>query len=160
MSETLFAYRLEIIFIHVISAVVWVGGMISIRFAAHPAFMDITSPQDRLEKIAKTLKRLFTLVVPFVLLLALTGAFLTIAYEIKHTSFHYLTHMKEGIWTVMFINLTMMIIRRNKAEKALKNGEFADAGRYLGLIGKYMVPVNIALGVSAIAIGVLLRINL
>jgi len=160
MSETLFAYRLEIIFIHVISAVVWVGGMISIRFAAHPAFMDITSPQDRLEKIAKTLKRLFTLVVPFVLLLALTGAFLTIAYEIKYTSFHYLTHIKEGIWTVMFINLTMMIIRRNKAEKALKNGEFADAGRYLGLIGKYMVPINIALGVSAIAIGVLLRINL
>jgi uncharacterized membrane protein len=134
--------------------------MISIRFAAHPAFMDITSPQDRLEKIAKTLKRLFTLVMPFVLLLALTGAFLTVAYDIKHTSFHFLTLTKDFIWAIMFTNLIMMIIRRNKAAKALKNGEFADAGRYLGLIGKYMVPVNIALGVSAIGIGVLLRINL
>jgi uncharacterized membrane protein len=160
VSETLFAYRLEIIFIHVISAVVWVGGMISIRFAAHPAFMDIASPQDRLEKIAKTLKRLFILVMPFVLLLALTGAFLAIAYGTKHTSFGYLTHIKEGIWSVMFINLVMMIIRRNKAQKALESGEFASAGQYLGVIGKYMVPVNIALGVSAIAIGVLLRINL
>ena len=160
MSETLFAYRLEIIFIHIISAVVWVGGMISIRFAAHPAFMDITSPQDRLEKIAKTLKRLFILVMPFVLLLALTGAFLAIAYGTKHTEFSYLTHIKEGIWTVMFINLVMMIIRRNKAAKALSNGEFADAGKYLGLIGKYMVPVNISLGVIAIALGALLRVNL
>ena len=160
MMETLFAYRLEMILIHVVSAVVWVGGMISMRFAAHNAFVAIESPADRLEKTAIALKRLFMLVFPFVLLLALTGALLTIAYGIKHTDFHYLTHIKEGIWTVMFINLVMMIIRRNKAQKALENGDYVTAGKMLGLIGKYMVPVNIALGVFAIAVGVLLRVNL
>ena len=153
-------YRMEIVFIHVISGVIWVGGMISMRFAAHFGFAKIENPSLRLEVTAEALKRLFRIVLPFVLLLAATGAVLTIGYGIKYTSFHYLTHIKEAIWGIMFINLIMMIIRRNKAQKALQNGEFAEAGRLLGLIGKYMVPANIILGMLAIAFGALLRVNL
>jgi len=88
-------YRLELIFLHVVGAVVWVGGMIAMRFAAHPAFMEIGDPKERLPKIAKGLKRLFMLVLPFVMILAATGTVLTIGYGIKHTDFSYLTHIKE-----------------------------------------------------------------
>ncbi|NPA66794.1 MAG: hypothetical protein GXO11_07935 [Epsilonproteobacteria bacterium] len=160
MAEWVMQYRIEIIFVHVFAAVIWVGGMISMRFAAHYAFIEITSPADRLEKTAIALGRLFAMVLPFVLLLAATGAILTIGYGIKHTDFHYLTHIKEGIWSVMFINLAMMMIRRKKALKALQNGDHAGAARLLGLIGKYMVPVNIALGIVAILFGVVLRTHL
>ena len=160
MAEELMEYRLEIIFIHIFSAVVWVGGMISMRFAAHYAFVEITSPADRIEKTAIALGRLFKIVLPFVLLLAATGAILTIGYGIKHTEFHYLTHIKEGIWSVMFINLVMMMFRRKKALQALENGDHAGAARLLGLIGKFMVPVNIALGIVAILFGVVLRTHL
>ncbi len=160
MSDFVMTYRIELIFLHVVGAVVWVGGMIAMRFAAHPAFMDIADPIERLPKIAKALKRLFLLVMPFVLLLAITGAVLTIGYGIKHTDFHYLTHIKEGIWTIMFINLVAMMLRRSKAEKMMREGNYKKAGELLGLIGKFMVPVNIALGMAAIVVGVLLRINL
>ncbi len=160
MQDFFMNYRAEIIFIHVISAVVWVGGMIGMRFAAHYGFAGINSPKEKLERTAVALKRLFYMVLPFVLLLALTGAVITIGYGIKHTEFHYMTHIKEGIWTVMFINLIAMIIRRNKAEKALKNGDVELAKKQLGLIGKAMVPVNIFLGITEIVVGVALRVNL
>ncbi len=160
MVEFVMTYRVELIFLHIISAVIWVGGMIAMRFAAHPAFMDIAEPYDRLLRVSKALKRLFMIVLPFVLILAATGAVLTIGYGIKHTDFHYLTHIKEGIWTIMFINLVAMIIRRSKAEKLLRQGDVKAAAPLLGLIGKYMVPVNIVLGIAAIVVGTLLRVNL
>ena len=153
-------YRLELVFLHVIAAVVWVGGMIAMRFAAHQAFLEIGEPSKRLPVVSKALKRLFLLVMPFVLILAATGAVLTIGYGIKHTDFHYLTHIKEGIWTVMFINLVAMMIRRAKADRAMDSGDYKKAGELLGLIGRFMVPVNIALGMAAIVVGVMLRINL
>jgi len=145
------------IFFHVISAVVWVGGMIAMRFAAHYSFLAIVSPQDRLEKTSAALKRLFYIVMPFVLILAATGALLTVAYDIKHTEFHYLTHLKEGIWGVMFINLVTMMWRRDQTDKAMEAGDFNRARVMLGAIGKYMVPLNIVLGVMAIFLGTLLR---
>ncbi len=157
MIEYVLEHRNIFIFIHVLGAVVWVGGMIAIRFAAHYAFLDIVNPQDRLEKTSATLKRLFTIVLPFVLLLALTGALLTVAYGIKYTDFHYLTHLKEGIWGVMFANLAAMIYRRREADKAMVKGDFARARVMLGMIGKYMVPVNIILGLGAIFLGTYLR---
>jgi uncharacterized membrane protein len=145
------------IFLHVISAVIWVGGMIAMRFAAHYSFVAIVNPQDRLEKSSAALKRLFYIVMPFVLLLAATGALLTVAYGIKYTPYHYLTHIKEGIWGVMFMNLVMMMIRRAKADQAMQRGDFHEARALLGMISKYMVPVNIVLGVVAIFFGTLLR---
>jgi TRAP-type uncharacterized transport system fused permease subunit len=66
-------------------------------------------------------------------------------------------HIKEAIWIVMSINLGAMMFRRRKAEKALREGNLEEAKNMLGLIAKYMVPVNIALGVLAIFIGVVLR---
>jgi uncharacterized membrane protein len=157
MIEFVQEYRNWFIFLHVMGAVIWVGGMVAMRFAAHYSFLDIVSPQDRLEKTSAALKRLFLIVLPFVLLLALTGALLTVAYGIKHTPYHYLTHIKEAIWGVMFLNLMAMMYRRSKADKAMAKGDFNQARAMLGLIGKYMVPVNIVLGTSAIFLGTLLR---
>ncbi len=153
IADFFFEYKPFIIFAHIISAVIWVGGMIAMRYAAHPSFMQIVSPADRLEKISHALKRLFIMVIPFVLILALTGAIATIGNGIKYTDFHYLTHLKEGIWGVMFVNLIIMILRRKRADKAMLEGDFNKATKMLGLIGRYMVPINIILGVTAIFLG-------
>jgi hypothetical protein len=68
-----------------------------------------------------------------------------------------LVHVKEVIWMIMAGNLSLMILLRNKAQKLLDKGNSAGAKKALGLIGKYMVPINIALGVIAIYLGVTLR---
>jgi flagellar biosynthesis protein FlhB len=116
--------------------------------------------QKRLERISHALKRLFYIVLPFVIILLVTAIFMIKAYGLSHTDFKALTYAKEGIWTIMFLNLLAMMFRRNKADKLLSEGDFVGAKNQLELIGKFMVPLNIILGVSAIAIGSYFSSNL
>ena len=53
----------------------------------------------------------------------------------------------------MAINLYVMITRRNRAMRLLNEGNMVGAKFSLELIGKYMVPLNIILGVVAIFLG-------
>jgi len=171
MIELFADYRTQIVFLHVISAVVWVGGMIAMRFAAHQSFMQIESPLHRLERISQSLKRLFTIVSPFVIILIITAVIMAVGLGFRDAAvdangnvideysmhIYNLVHVKEVIWMIMAGNLSLMILLRNKAQKLLDKGDSAGAKKALGLIGKYMVPVNIALGVIAIYLGVTLR---
>lgn len=164
-------HRNLIVFLHVISAVIWVGGMIAIRFAAHQSMQMITDPKMRLERSAHTLKRLFTIVWPFVITLIITAVFMAVGLGFRAAamdeagnvideyamSLYNTIHIKEAIWLIMTLNLAAMTWRRNKAEAALKSSDFESAKEHLGLIAKYMVPVNIVLGTIAIFIGVFLR---
>ena len=155
--ESFFAeYKTYIVFLHVISAVVWVGGMIAMRYAAHPSFMEIESPAKRLERIAHALKNLFTIVVPFVIILIITAVIMVKGYALSASEYSILSHAKEGMWTIMAINLFVMIKRRNRAVKLLESGDMVGAKFSLEIIGKYMVPLNIVLGVIAIFLGTFL----
>ncbi len=160
MAEFFAEFKTYIVFLHVISAVVWVGGMIAIRFAAHQSFMQIESPAHRLERIAHTLKRLFTIVVPFVIILLITAIIMIKGYSLSQSEFSIMSHAKEGIWAVMTINLFVMIQRRNRAVKLLNEGDMVGAKFSLELIGKYMVPVNIIFGIVAIFLGTTLSSSL
>lgn len=153
MIEFFAEYKTIIIFLHVLSAVVWVGGMVAMRYAAHPSLMEIESPAKRLERIAHALNRLFCIVAPFVIILLITAIIMVMGYSLSETEYKSYGYAKEAIWSVMFVNLALMILRRNKAEKALENGDFVVAKNQLGAIGKYMVPLNIALGTVAIFLG-------
>jgi len=164
-------YRTQIVFLHVISAVVWVGGMIAMKFAAHASFMQIESPLYRLERISQALKRLFMIVSPFVVILIITAVIMAVGLGFRAAAVdangnvideyamhvYNLVHVKEVIWMVMAANLFAMIVRRNKAEKLLIKGDSAGAKKILEVIGKYMVPLNIILGIAAIYLGVTLR---
>lgn len=163
-------HKTIIVFLHVISAVVWVGGMIAMRFAAHHSFMEL-SPEQRLPRVAHALKRLFTIVSPFVIVLIVTAVIMAVGLGFRAAAvdvngnviddyamyIYNLVHVKEVIWMIMSVNLLAMILRRNKAQKLLDAGDMAGAKNILGLIGKYMVPLNIILGVIAIFLGVTLR---
>lgn len=153
MAEFFSEYKTIIVFLHVISAVVWVGGMIAMKYAAHPSFMQIESPAHRLERIAHALKNLFTIVVPFVVILLITAIIMIKGYSLSESEYSMFSHAKEGIWAVMAINLFVMIQRRNRAVKLLGEGDMVGAKFSLELIGKYMVPLNIILGIVAIFLG-------
>lgn len=169
--QTFADHRNLIIFLHVISAVIWVGGMIAIRFATHQSLAMIDNPKVRLERAAHTLKRLFGIVWPFVVILIVTAVFMAVGLGFRAAaldangnvideyamSLYNVVHIKEAIWMVMALNLGAMMFRRSKAEKALKMGNIDEAKKMLGLIARYMVPLNIILGVIAIFIGVVLR---
>ena len=160
MQEFFLEYKVIIVFLHVISAVVWVGGMVAMRFAAHQSFLKIESPHKRLEHIAYALGRLFNIVLPFVIILIATAVFMIKGYGLSLSDFAPFSHLKEGIWTLMFINLAIMIYRRNRGEMLLNKGDMVGAKAQIELIGKFMVPLNIILGITAIFIGTYLSSSL
>ncbi|MDX1294763.1 MAG: hypothetical protein R3302_00755 [Sulfurimonadaceae bacterium] len=150
-------YPTLILFLHVISAVVWVGGMIAMRFAAHHSFMALKEPPRRLERITHALKRLFTIVAPFVVILLLTALMMAVSMDLHQSEQASWVFAKEAIWTIMALNYLLMVLRRNKAERLIESGNLIDAKRMIGPIGTFMVPFNILLGIVAIYLGVTLR---
>ena len=152
--KTLFEnYALIIIFLHILSAVIWVGGMIALRVAVHPSLQSIDDAQIKLGKTLQIAGRLFNLVMPFIFISLFTALIL-----LKGTgATGSLVYLKEGIWTIMTLNFVYMYILRYKAQKLFNNGDLAGAKKRVSLLPNLLLPINICLGLLAILTGIALR---
>jgi len=157
LTDLFNSYSSIIVFLHVISAVIWVGGMIAIRFAVHYSLQDIEDPKIKLGRTLESLRRFFNMVIPMILLLLITAVIMIIALGFKGTPLYSIVIAKEVIWTVMTIIFLSIYIKRNKAQKAFDSGDFANAKKQLTPLAKYLIPINIILGIIAIFLGITLR---
>ena len=150
-------YSSIIVFLHVISAVIWVGGMIAIRFAVHYSIQNIEDPKIKLARTLELLKRFFNMVIPAILTLLITAIIMIIALGFKGTELYNVVVIKEIIWSIMTLIFITIYIRRIKAQKAFDNNDFLNAKNNLLPIATYFIPVNIVLGLVAIFLGITLR---
>ncbi len=173
MTELFSNYGQLIVFLHVLSAFIWVGGMIAIRVAVHPVISrggvtaeqmlqsDVMEgmlvPKQRLGITLQITGRLFNLVMLFIAILLVTGLIMAIATGGHHSDLKSLFLSKEIIWTVMTVIYTYMYIKRAKAWKLFSKGEAALAKAQLSLIPNVLLPINIVLGLVALWMGVSLR---
>jgi len=162
-----------IVFIHVLSAIIWVGGMIVIRLATHPiifrggvtpeqmlksdVMVAMLEPKQRLGITLQIMGRLFNLVIIFIILLFATGLTMAVAMGGHHGALKTLFLSKEIIWTVMVVNFTYMYIRRAKAWNLFEKGEIQAAKAKMKWMPNVLLPLNIMLGVIALWMGVTLR---
>ncbi len=173
MTALFVNYAHFIVFLHVISAIIWVGGMIAIRVASHPVVArggvtdeqmlqsdmvaSILESKQRLGIILQTTGRLFNLVIFFIISLFVTGLIMAVATGGHHGALKTLFLSKEIIWTIMTINFTYMYIRRAKAWKLFCAGEIKQAKAKMKWIPNVLLPLNIGLGLIALWMGVSLR---
>jgi len=150
-------YAHLIVFIHVLGAIVWIGGMIAIRIAVHPAMQSIEDPAIRLGKTLQITERLFNLVMIFVILIVVTGLIMAIALGGHQGPDKAIFLTKEIIWTVMAVNYTYMYIKRIRAQRHFNNGDLAGAKALVADIPNLLLPINIALGMVAVWLGISLR---
>lgn len=150
-------YLSIIVFLHVISAVIWVGGMIAIRFAVHYSMQNIEEPKIKLARTLENLKRFFSMVIPAILTLLITAIIMIITLGFKETELYSVVITKEIIWFIMTFIFLIVYVKRNKAQKAFDSGDFANAKNNLLPIATYFIPVNIILGLIAIFLGITLR---
>lgn len=59
MTEFFLEHSKLILFFHLLSVVIWIGGMIVIRFSVHYSFFKIDDVKTRLERILENLKKFF-----------------------------------------------------------------------------------------------------
>ena len=157
MSDLFNSYSSIIVFLHVISAVIWVGGMIAIRFAVHYSMQNIEDPKVKLGRTLENLKRFFNIVIPTIITLLITAIIMIIALGFKGTALYNIVIVKEIIWTIMLIIFITIYMKRNKAQKAFDSGDFVNTKKQLIPIATYFIPINIVLGLVAIFLGITLR---
>jgi uncharacterized membrane protein len=150
-------YSYTVVFLHVLSAFVWVGGMIAIRVAVHPVLQSIEDPKVKLGKTLEITGRLFHLVIPFILTLLASGLMMAIASGGHHGTLKSLFLSKEIIWTVMTLNFSYMYLQRRAAWKLFEAGKLPEAKAKVKYIPNVLLPINIILGIAALFIGVSLR---
>jgi uncharacterized membrane protein len=105
------------------------------------------------------MQNFFKIVRIFIGILLVTAVFLSVGLGFKagDPSLYVIVHIKESIWLVMTILFIIMYIKRNKAEKYFLSGDMDNAKAQLAPLAKWMIPVNIVLGLIALALGGTLR---
>lgn len=156
--ETIFNnFASIIVFLHVISAVIWVGGMIAIRFAVHYSMQEVDDAKIKLGRTLETLRRFFNMVIPSIIILLATAIIMIIALGFKGTNLYSIVIAKEAIWTIMTLIFVFIFVKRKQAQKAFEEGNFLKTKEKLLPIANYLIPTNIVLGLLAIFLGITLR---
>lgn len=157
MTQLYMNFAHEIVFLHVLSAFVWVGGMIAIRFAVHPTMQGIDDAKTRLGKTLILVGKFFHIVIPFILLIFITGMIMAVAMTGHQGEQKMIFMIKESIWLIMTANFSWMYLKRRKAQRLFDGGRFSEAKETIAIIPKLLLPVNIVLGIIALWFGINLR---
>ena len=157
MRELFFVSPSLIIFLHVLSAIIWVGGMITMRFVIHYSMNNIIEPKIKIERTLENLKRFFNLMIVFIFILLITAIIMILGLSFKGTPLYHFVLIKEAIWMIMTGVFIFIYIKRNKAQKAYNLGDMLNAKLHLESIAKYYIPINIALGLLGLYFGITLR---
>src|SRR5574344_1185548 len=117
----------------------------------------IEGPRIELGRTLENLKRFFSMVIPSIITLLITAIILILALDFKDTELYKFVIAKEIIWFIMTVIFIVIYIKRDKAQKAFNVGDFLSAKNQLNPLAKYLIPINIFLGIIAVILGITLR---
>ncbi len=141
-----------LLMLHIISAVIWIGGMITARLVVHPLYLQFEDLQQKVERNLKVTKRLLVLVFPFVLTSFVSGIMITANNFSSYNGSS--IDLKIVIWILMFVNYLFIFYRSRVATRAFNNFDITGARRVMTPVANLLLPINIILGIMAIYIGI------
>lgn len=158
-------YPSLVIFLHVLSAAIWIGGMGALWFIAN--FWSKHPNERRIGSRAALFKKYFIFLSPFIVVLFLTSLLMALGYkdnavdengfilDLHNFEIYKYINTKGSIWTIMTMNMIFMgwILSRASC-KLCKVQKSMDC---MWLLSKYLLPFNIVLGIIEIYLGVYLR---
>ena len=157
MSDIFSSFLTQIVFLHVISAIIWLGGMIVLRYAVHFSMQEIIEPKIKIERSLQNLNNFFKLLIPSIVLLFISALILIYTLALNQSTLYSTIILKEIIFTLMAGVFILVYIKTKQAKKAFEMGEMLKTKNTLILISKYLIPLNIFLGLIAVYLGVVLR---
>ena len=162
----------QIVFLHVFSAVIWVGAMVSARYGRVKPLRLLSQPEEFMFE-TKRYTRFFKMMTPFVVILFITSVIMALGFtdnaydndgfmlDQSAVELLKMVHTKGGIWTVMAMNMGLMAWINFQASKSFNSRsnvkECKRCKEALEIIYNYLMPVNIILGTVEIGLGVVLR---
>jgi len=138
--------------LHVLSAVIWVGGMFFAYMAMRPAVVEVIDASQRGSLWCATLGRFFRWVWAAVVLLLVTGYWMVFSVFGGMAGAGLHIHLMQGLGIVMmllYFHVYFAPFRRLK--QAVANQDPQEGGRQVGQIRK-LVGTNLILGLIVVAI--------
>ena len=138
--------------LHLLSAVIWVGGMFFAYMALRPAAASVLEPPQRLPLWDQTFVRFFKWVWGAIVLLPLTGYWMAFHLWAAMGHFPLYVHLMQGIGIVMIlIYLHVFFALYGRLKRAVAQQDWPTAGKALAQIRK-LIAVNTALGLIVVVI--------
>ena len=159
MMETFYEqFAFIILPLHLISAMVWIGGMVLFIVAVYPSIKQIPNEKLMVRTNLRTLRRYFNFLVPFIMIVAITGVIMEIGagYEHKNPTLGAIVGTKEAIWVLMFMNFILGYYKVIEAKKRCMASDSEQAKDNIRLIAHYLFGINIFLGLAALYFGLIL----
>lgn len=136
-------------FLHVLAAIVWLGGIAFMLLALRPAATAVLAPPQRLPLMAQAMRRFFAAVWVSIAVLLLTGLAMLLPVGMKNAPVGWHAMFGLGLlMTALFGHLYFGPYRR--LQQAVGAANWPEAGRRAGQIAT-LAQLNLALGVVAIA---------
>jgi uncharacterized membrane protein len=152
-SKRIFMYDIAKL-LHLISAIVWMGGMTFMLFALRPAATALMQPQPRAQLIAEVWRRFFAIVAVAAVVLFATGTHL---YTAASKAGGGISYLPLGWHVMLVIGMLMILIFGHiyfagfrKFKRAVAAAQWPVAAKAAGQI-QTLVTVNFILGWLAIA---------
>ncbi len=137
--------------VHLLSAVIWVGGMFFAYVVLRPAAVEILGPPERLRLWRRVFERFFKWVWLAVAVLLLSGFFMIHLYGgLFHVRGHIQLMLGTGL-AMMAIYAYLFFVQYPKLGARVAAEEWPQAGATLVTIRK-IIAVNLTLGVLTIGI--------
>jgi len=140
--------------IHLLAAILWVGGMFFAYVVLRPAAVEALQPPERLRLWDKVFQRFFTWVWGAVGIILVTGFYMIYQYGgMAHVSHHIHVMSLLGlvmtvIYSYVFFGLYVPLNLHVSKER------WKEAGESLGKI-RQLVAINLALGVVTICVAII-----
>lgn len=138
------------LFLHVISVVVWVGGMFFAWMALRPVAASVLEPPQRLTLWAGVFDKFFPWVWISVVLILLTGLHMLMLLGGAAAPGYALTMLVLGV-VMMLIFGHVFFSPYKKLKRAVAEQNWPAGGAALGLIRK-LIGINLTIGLMTIAV--------
>ena len=140
--------------LHVLSAIVWIGGMIFAHTCLRPSAAQLLDPATRLPLWSATLKRFFLWVWHAMVILIITGYWMVFSYFGGFAKIGIHVHVMQGLGLIMVaIFLFVFFVPFKRLKQNVAASQWEQGAAALATIRK-AVGINIILGVLLVVVAV------
>ena len=144
-----------LVFLHLATAVFWMGGMAFVALALRPALQAQLQPPQRLPLMVEVLRRFFAVVIASIAVLLATGVPLLL--QVPGAQAPRGWHVMAGLGLVMMLVFGHIFFAPwKRAQRAVAAQDWPEGGKRMNQIA-LLVKVNLTLGWLAIAAVLLWR---
>ncbi len=138
--------------LHVLAAVIWVGGMFFAYVILRPVATELLEPPLRLTLWQRNFQRFFIWVWAAVVLLPVTGYWIVFQVYGGMGNVGLYIHVMQGLGIPMILlYLHVYFAPYRRLQRAMAANDFENAGRHLNQI-RTIIGINLTLGVIVIVV--------